>query len=149
MPTLATNKKGLYNYQVLEKFEAGLVLSGAEVKSVKGGQINLNGSYVSLDPKSEAYLIGAHIAPYKQARATQINYDPTRQRKLLLRQREINYLQGKSREKGLTILPISVYTKGSLIKLEMGIARGKRQIDKREIIKKRDTDREIRRTMKR
>ena len=148
MPTLATNKKGLYDYQVLEKFEAGLVLSGAEVKSVKTGQINLSGSYVSLDPTGEAWLVAAHISPYKQARAHQINYDPSRRRKLLLKHQEISYLQGKSREKGLTILPISVYTKGSLIKLELGIARGKKQIDKRDIIKKRDVDREIRRRMK-
>jgi SsrA-binding protein len=149
MPNLATNKKGLADYQVLEKFEAGLVLSGAEVKSAKAGQINLKGSYITIDSSDRPWLIGAHISPYKPASAKQSDYQPTKSRKLLLRKKEINYLRGKSHEKGLTIMPISVYTKGSLIKLEVALAKGKKQYDKRQIIKKREIDREIRRRLKR
>jgi SsrA-binding protein len=149
MANLTTNKQALHDYQVLEKLEAGIVLSGPEVKSVKAGQINLKGSYISVDNKSQVWLINAHIAPYRPAASVQANYDPNQNRKLLLRQKEIDYLRGKSKEKGLTILPISVYTKGSLIKLEIGVARGKKQYDKRETIKKREIDREIRRKLKR
>jgi SsrA-binding protein len=149
MPNLTTNKQALHDYQVLEKIEAGIVLSGPEVKSIKAGQINLKGSYISIDSKSQVWLIGAHIASYKPAASVQANYDPSQNRKLLLRKKEIDYLRGKSKEKGLTILPISVYTKGSLIKLEIGIAKGKKQYDKRETIKKRSIDREIRRRLKR
>ncbi|MFA6322720.1 MAG: SsrA-binding protein SmpB [Candidatus Buchananbacteria bacterium] len=149
MPNLAINKKGLFDYQVLEKFEAGMVLSGAEVKAVKAGQINLTGSYITISATGQASLIGAHISAYKPAASAQKAYQPTQSRHLLLRKKEISYLIGKSREKGLTIMPISVYTKGSLIKLEVGLVRGKKQFDKREIIKKREIDREIRRNLKR
>jgi SsrA-binding protein len=148
MPNLAVNKKGLHDYQVLEKFEAGIALTGPEVKSAKAGQINLTGGYITISALGQAGLIGAHIAPYKPAAAIQASYDPTRTRRLLLRKKEIDYLMGKSREKGLTIMPISVYTKGSLIKLEIGLVRGKKQFDKRESIKKREIDREIKRKLK-
>lgn len=148
MPTLATNKKGLFDYQVLEKFEAGIVLSGPEVKSVKSGQINLKGSYVSVNDAGQVALVNAHVSPYKPAAAVQTGYIPDHSRRLLLTKKEINYLRGKSREKGLTIMPISVYTKGGLIKIEIGLVRGKKQFDKREIIKKREVDREIRRRLK-
>jgi SsrA-binding protein len=148
MPNITTNKQGLHHYQILEKFEAGIVLSGPEVKSVKTGQINLKGSYISIDGQSQAWLVNAHIAPYKPASSLQSNYQPTKNRRLLLHKKDINYLLGKSRQTGLTILPISVYTKGSLIKLEVGLAKGKKKWDKREAIKKRDTDREIRRKLK-
>lgn len=149
MPTLATNKKALHDYLVLEKIEAGIQLSGAEVKSVKGGSVNLKGSYVTIDGGGQAWLIGAHISAYRAAGADQKGYDPTHSRRLLLHKKEIGYLIGKSHERGLTILPISVYTKGSLIKLELAVARGKKQYDKRETIKKRETDRTIRRMLKR
>jgi len=149
MPTLSLNKKGLHDYQVIEKLEAGIALFGPEVKSVKKGQINLTGSYVTIDQKDELKLIGAHINPYKPAAAIQINYDPTRSRKLLVHKKEIDYLRGKSREKGLTIMPISVYTKGGLIKVEIGLVKGKKQFDKREIIKKREVERDLRRKIKR
>ena len=149
MPIIATNKKALHDYQILEKFEAGIVLSGPEVKSVKAGQINLKGSYISIDSKSQAWLVDAHIASYKPAASIQTNYQPSQRRKLLLRKKEIDYLRGKNKEKGLTILAISGYTKGSLIKLEIAVAKGKKQYDKRETIKKREIDREIRRKLKR
>jgi len=149
MSTLATNKKGLHDHQVIEKIEAGIVLSGPEVKSVKAGQINLKGSYISIDGKSQVWLVGAHISAYKPAVSVQTDYQPSGKRKLLIKKKEIDYLRGKGKEKGLTILPISVYTKGSLIKLELGLVKGKKQRDKREIIKKRESDREIRRKMRR
>ena len=148
MPTLATNKQGLHDYKIIKKMETGIVLSGPEVKSVKAGQINLKGSYISIDSKSQAWLVDAHVSSYKQAASSQKNYSPTQKRKLLLHKREIDYLRGKSKEKGLTILPISVYTKGSLIKLGIGIVKGKKKQDKRQIIKKREVDREIRRKLK-
>ncbi len=128
MPTLATNKKGLFDHQILEKFEAGIVLTGPEVKSVKSGQINLKGSYVSTSQTDEVYLVNANISPYKPAAAIQTDYKPEQKRKLLLKKREIDYLRGKSREKGLTIMPISVYTKGSLIKLEIGLVQRKKAV---------------------
>lgn len=146
MPTLTTNKKALHNYHVQEKFEAGIVLTGAEVKSVKGGQINLMGSYISARD-NQLWLINCHISPYKMA-STQQGYNPTHDRKLLLKRKEISSLVGTLTAKGLTVLPISVYTKGSLIKLEIGVCRGKKQYDKRETIKKRDTDRSIQRLLR-
>lgn len=130
------NKKGSFDYEILEKFEAGIVLNGFEVKSIKIGHINLRGSFVTMK-NNEFYLTGANIAPY-QPNNTPLNYDPTRSRKLLLNNKEIKYLIGKSRQKGLTLIPIRVYVSGNLIKLEFGIAKGKKKYDKREIIKKRE-----------
>lgn len=146
MPVIATNKKALHDYEILEKIEAGLVLTGQEVKSVKEGHIRLQGAYVRI-LKGEAWLVGAHIAKYRFAGALP-DYNPERSRKLLLHKRELKYLIGKSQEKGLTIVPISVYTKRGKIKLEIGVARGRRTIDKREIIKKREVKRKIERAMR-
>ena len=146
MPMIVKNKKGLHNFEVLEKLETGIVLTGQEVKSVKQGHFHLDGSYVRLK-KGEVWLIGAEIPKYKLA-GTLADYNPKRDRKLLLRKKEIKYLIGKSEEKGLTLIPISVYTKRSKIKLEIGIARGKKKHDKRESIKKREDDRKIARAMK-
>jgi len=146
MPMIVKNKKGLHNYEVLEKIETGIMLTGQEVKSVKQGHFHLDGSYVRLK-KGEVWLIGAEIPKYKLAGALP-DYNAKRDRKLLLRKKEIKYLVGKSEEKGLTLIPISVYTKRSKIKLEIGIARGKKKHDKRESIKKREDDRKIARAMK-
>jgi len=146
MPMIVKNKKGLHNYEVIEKLETGIVLTGQEVKSVKQGHFHLDGSYVRLK-KGEVWLIGAEIPKYKLAGALP-DYNAKRDRKLLLRKKEIKYLVGKSEEKGLTLIPISVYTKRSKIKLEIGIARGKKKHDKRESIKKREDDRKIARAMK-
>ncbi len=146
MPLLATNKKALHNYHVQDKFEAGIVLTGAEVKSVKAGQINLMGSYISARDNT-LWLVNCHISPYKMA-STQHGYNPTHDRKLLLKRKEISSLIGTLTAKGLTVLPISVYTKGSLIKLEIGVCRGKKQHDKRETIKKRDAKRSMQRLMR-
>lgn len=146
MPNYAQNKKVRFDYEILETLEAGLVLSGQEVKSIRAKQIKLDGSYISLS-HGEAFLKQAHISPYKFA-GTLENYDPDQPRKLLLKKKELAYLAGKSEEKGLTIVPLSVYTKGSKIKIEIGIARGKKIHDKRRILKKRDQDREMRRAVK-
>lgn len=149
MSIINKNKEGLFNYEVLEKYEAGIALTGAEVKAVRLGQISLKGAYVSIDAHEELWLVNCHISPYQPAQGQQQSYNPTKPRKLLLHKKEIGSLLGKNKQKGLTIIPISVYTKRGLIKIEIGLVRGKTQIDKRDLIKKRETEREIRRTLKR
>lgn len=151
MPILAINKRANFDYEILDKYDAGLVLLGHEVKSLRAGNASLGGSYVTFKAGTkglpEAYLINAHISLYKYA-STIKDYDPTRSRKLLLKEKEINYLLGKKKEQGLTIVPLRIYTKNSFLKLEFGIGRGKKNYDKREDIKKRDLDREGRRTIR-
>lgn len=137
--TVATNRKARFEYQLLETFEAGLVLKGTEIKSVRRGQISLQEAYVRTDGK-EAWLVGAHIAPYEHASAFQ--HDPDREKKLLLNKREIRELYDAVRIKGLTIIPVRVYLKGGRAKVEIAIAKGKKKYDKREAIKKRDFERE-------
>ncbi|MDD2731971.1 MAG: SsrA-binding protein SmpB [Candidatus Pacebacteria bacterium] len=143
MKIFSENKKAYFNYRILEEFEAGMILTGHEVKSIKSGKISLDGSYVVLKDQ-EVYLIGANIAPY-QAKNTPKDYDPEKARKLLLNKSEINYLIGKTRQKGLALVPLKIYTKNAKIKMVFGIAKGKKKFDKREDIKKRDTEREIKR----
>lgn len=145
---IATNKDGLFNYEILETYQAGLVLSGPEVKAAKLGQMSLKGAYATIDGQSEAWLVKAYITPYKPAKGAQEKYQPDRPRKMLLHKKEITSLLGKSKQKGLTIIPINVYTKKGLIKADIALARGKTKIDKRETIKKREADREIQRTLK-
>lgn len=146
MTTLAENRKAKFEFEVLETFEAGLELFGYEVKSVKGRRISLEGSYV-FPRRGEFYLVGATIAPY-QPKNTPKDYDQARERKLLLHKKEINYLIGKAATKGLTILPLRVYTKGARIKLEMAIARRRKMHDQRERIKEREAKRKIDREIK-
>ena len=146
MPTLAFNKRAKFDYEILEKFEAGVMLLGHEVKSVRAERMGLMGAYVTIS-RGAAWLVGAHIPKYPQA-GPQPDYDPYRSRKLLLRKRELARLAGKLEQKGLTLVPISVYTKASRIKLEFGLARGKKQFEKKETIKRREVDREIRRSLK-
>ena len=136
------NKKAYFNYEILETFQAGIVLIGQEVKSIKNGRISLAGSYVILKGE-EIFLIGANVPPYQPKNAPR-DYDPKRFRKLLLKKSEIKYLIGKSRQMGLTLIPLKVYTKQQKIKLEFGLAKGKKKVDKREKIKKREIEREIR-----
>lgn len=143
---LANNKKALFDYHILEKMEVGLVLTGPEVKAIRNGQMNLKGAFVTFH-NGNAYLISAHISRYQPA-GKQLDYEPDHSRRLVLHKKEIRYLQGKSQEKGLTIVPISVYTKNRFLKLEIGIAKGKKEFDKRETIKKRDTAKDIRRAIK-
>jgi SsrA-binding protein len=142
MPVLAQNKKARFDYEILETFEAGLVLFGHEVKSARGGHVSLKGSYISFRGDG-LYLISSLISLYKYAGQVK-DYDPNRERKLLVSKKEFGYLAGKRQEKGLTLVPIKLYTKHSFLKLEFGLARGKTQYDKRESIKKRDLDRQIR-----
>jgi SsrA-binding protein len=135
------NKKAYFDYQILEKYEAGLVLIGQEVKSIRAGRINIKGSYVVFKGQ-EPYLLGANIPPYQPKNAPQ-DYNPEKSRKILLNKKEINYLLGKSKEKGLTLIPLKIYGKNAKIKLEFGLAKGKKKYDKRETIRKREIKREI------
>jgi len=142
MPTLARNKRAAYDYDLKEEFEAGLKLTGAEVKSIKSGHAQLDRAHIFLRGE-EAILRGCHISFYKPAGKAD-GYDPERDRQLLLHKKEIRRMIGKAKEAGLTFVPISLYTKGDLVKLSFALARGKRKFEKREAIKKRDVEREIR-----
>lgn len=147
MPVLALNKRANYDYAISDTYEAGIVLFGHEVKSIKTGHVSLKGAFVTVKGMGkklpELFLINAHIPLYAKA-STVKSYDPYRSRKLLLRKKEISHLVGKKNEQGLTLVPTKIYTKRSLIKLEFGIGRGKKKTDKRETIKKRELDRKIR-----
>lgn len=148
MPALATNKRARYDYEISDTYEAGMVLLGHEVKSIKTGHISLKGSFVTIKKNTnkkipEFYLTNAHIPLYKSANQN-IAYNPERPRKLLLHKKQIAHLIGKKQEQGLTLVPLKIYTKHNLIKLAFGIGKGKKKHDKREAIKKRDTDRKIR-----
>jgi SsrA-binding protein len=146
MPNIAENRKVRHDYEILEKLEAGLALTGPEVKSAKGGRLNLKGAFITF-LGDRPMLTNAHIAPYGPA-GPQPQYDPTRSRPLLLHKKQVKHLRARAQEAGLTIVPLSVYTKHHLIKVEVAVARGKKQYDKRAAIKKRDLDREIKRTLK-
>jgi len=146
MRILTENKKAYFNYHILEKFEAGISLIGQEVKSIKLGRINLAGSYVVLKD-SQVFLIGANIPPYQPKNAPP-DYNPERSRKLLLKKSEIKYLIGKAKQKGLTLVPLKVYAKRGKIKLEFGVVKGKKKVDKRELIKRREAEREMERELK-
>ena len=146
MTVLAYNKRANFDYLISDKYEAGLVLTGQEVKSVKLGHISLKESFVTVKG-SELFLTNAHITPYAHAGEIK-NYDPTRSRKLLLKAAEIRRLIGKVRTEGLTLVPISVYTKKRLIKLEFGVGKGKKQFDKRQDIAKKEVERKMKRAMR-
>lgn len=146
MKILAENRKARFDYEILEKFEAGMVLIGQEVKSIKLGRMSLKGSYVILR-EEEPYLIGANIPPYQPKNAPP-DYEAERSRKLLLTKSEIKHLIGKTKQKGLTLVPLRVYTKRGKIKLEFGIGKGRKKADKRELIKKREAERELERELK-
>ena len=149
--SIAENKKAYFDYEMLEKFEAGLVLSGQEVKALRTRSTSLAGTYILIkrdkNGLAEAFWIGGNIPPYQPENADK-GYDPRRDRKLLLNREEIDYLLQKTTERGLTLVPISVYTKTHKIKLEFGLAKGKKKFDKRETIKKREVDRKIRNELK-
>ncbi|MCS6800674.1 MAG: SsrA-binding protein SmpB [Chloroflexota bacterium] len=142
---LAVNRKAFHDYFIDETFEAGIALSGTEIKSVRKGNINLRDGYVRPEG-GEMWLLGVHIAPYEQGNI--YNHDPRRPRKLLLHRREIDYLTSKVKEKGLTIVPLRVYIKNDVAKVAIGLARGKKQHDKREAIAEREARREIERALK-
>ncbi len=142
---ISNNKKAYHDYFIDEKIEAGIELFGTEVKSVRGGAVNLKDSYVSLKT-GEAILIGMHISPYEQGNI--FNRDPLRERRLLLHKKEIARLIGKTKEKGYSLIPLSVYFSGSLVKIELGLARGKKAYDKRDAIAERDAKRNMDRAVK-
>jgi SsrA-binding protein len=143
---LAENKKAFFDYSSLETFEAGIVLNGFEVKSIKLGRANLQGAFVVFKDE-DPYLLNASVPPY-QPNNTPGNYDEKRTRKLLLNKSEIKYLIGKSAQKGLTLVPLRMYTNQGKIKIEIAVAKHKNKFDKREVLKKRTTDKEIRREIK-
>ena len=140
------NRKARHDYEVLDSFEAGIVLRGSEVKSLRLGNANLQDSYAYMN-NAEVWLSGMHISPYEQANI--LNHDPLRERKLLLHKKEIRKLIGKTTEKGLTLIPLKVYFKNGRAKVEVGICRGRRSYDKRAAIAKRETEREMRRQFSR
>ncbi len=151
MPQLVINKKASFDYEIQDKYEAGLVLFGHEVKAVRAGQVSLKGSYISVrteQGKPELYLVNCQISPYKNA-GPMPNYNQFRERKLLLKKGEINYLLGKKLTEGLTLIPLKIYTNHSFLKLEFAVAKGKKKYDKRETIKKRDVERRLRTLTKR
>ncbi|MFA5155585.1 MAG: SsrA-binding protein SmpB [Patescibacteria group bacterium] len=151
MPQLAQNRKASFDYELLEKYEAGLVLYGHEVKSVRAGQVSLKGSFISLRShhgRPEFYLLGCQISPYKQA-GPMPDYNQRRERKLLLKKGEIKRLVGRQQTEGLTLIPLQIYTNHSFLKLEFAVARGKKKYDKREAIKKREVERSLRSLTKR
>ena len=139
------NKKARYNYTIEDTFEAGMVLRGTEVKSLRNGKANLVDSYATINGE-EAWLTHCHIDPYTPA--TQFNHHPMRKRKLLLHKKEINKLIGKTQEKGCTLVPLKVYFKNGKAKVDLGIAKAKKLYDKRATLKKQESDREIDRAMK-
>ena len=139
------NKKARYDYEIFEKYEAGIVLTGNEIKSIRKGSCNLKDSYVIIKD-SEVYILGMHISNYKEGSIT--NLDETRTRKLLLNKSEINKLQGKVEIKGYTIIPVKLYFVNNRAKLEIAVAKGKHTYDKKDAIKKRDNERESARELK-
>ena len=142
---VATNRKAYHEYSFQDTFEAGLVLRGTEIKSIRGGRVSLQEGYVLFE-NGEAWLVNVHIAPYEPA--SRENHDPKRKRKLLLHRREIDRLSARVQEKGLTVIPLRLYLKDGRAKLEIGLGRGKKQYDKRETIARRDSERQVQRAIK-
>jgi SsrA-binding protein len=141
---VATNRKARHDYHIEDTLEAGMVLTGSEIKSVRAGQVNLRDSYAIIR-NGEIWLMNAHIAPYQQA--SYENHEAKRERKLLLHRREINRLTGKLHEQGLTLVPLKIYLKNSRAKIELGLARGKKEYDKRQTLRERDDRRQIDRAL--
>ena len=146
MPTLATNKKARHDFELLEEFEGGLKLSGPEVKSVRAGNVSLTGSFLTIE-RGQLILKNTHIGPYAPA-GPMNDPDTRRSRKVLVHKRELNRLRAKHEAERLTIVPISLYTSGGFVKLGFALARGKKKHEKRETLKKRDVERELRARMK-
>ena len=138
---IAKNPLAYHNYTISEKIETGIVLSGTEIKSIRNGKVNLKDSYAGIK-NGECFIYGMHISPYEHGNI--FNKDPLRDRKLLLNRREINKLIGLTKQKGYSLVPISLYFKGNLVKVELGIGKGKKLYDKREDIAKKDAERRIR-----
>jgi SsrA-binding protein len=144
--TVADNRKARHDYFIEENYEAGLALTGSEIKSVRGGRVNLRGGYARV-LNGEIWLYDVHISPYEQS-GTHYNHQPTRPRKLLLHRREISRILGQVERQGFTLVPLRIYFKGRRAKVDLGLARGKKLYDKREDIAKRESKRDIERAMK-
>ncbi len=142
---IAKNPTAYHNYSIEDKIEAGIVLFGTEIKSIRAGKVNLKDSYANIK-NGEVYISGMHISPYEHGNI--FNKNPLRDRKLLLNKREINRLIGLTKQKGYTLIPISIYFKGNFVKLELGIGKGKKLYDKRQDIAKKDAERKINQAMK-
>jgi len=142
---IAVNRKARYDYQIEDSLEAGIVLKGSEIKSIRAGKVNLSDAYAGPE-KGELWLYNCHIATYDAASYN--THEPKRPRKLLLHRKELDILAAKVKQKGLTLVPLKLYTKRGVAKLELGVARGKKVYDKREAIARRDADREMERAMK-
>lgn len=141
---IAKNPVAYHNYNIEDKFEAGIVLTGTEIKSIRAGKVNLKDSYAGFK-NGECYAYSMHISPYEQGNI--FNKDPLRDRKILLNKREINKLFGKVKQDGYSLIPISLYFKGSIVKLELGLGKGKKLYDKRQDIAKKDAERRIQRAI--
>jgi SsrA-binding protein len=146
MKVFSENKKAGFDYEIIERYEAGMVLFGQEVKSIKTGHINLSGAYVTLNGE-EPFLVGVKVPPYQPNNAGS-GYNEDRQKKLLLNKKEINYLIGKTKVKGFSLVPLKIYENNGRIKLEFGLAKGKRKYDKKEKTKDRDVEREVNRELR-
>jgi SsrA-binding protein len=144
--TVATNRKAYHNYHIEEGIEAGIVLTGTEIKSIRAGRVSLGDAYIRAEA-GELWLVNAHIARYDAA--SYLSHEPTRPRKLLLHRKQISSLIGKVRERGFTLVPVRLYIKDSIAKVDVALARGKKQFDKREAIARREVEREIGRVLKR
>ena len=144
--TITTNRKAYHNYHVQDSVEAGIVLTGTEIKSIRAGRVNLGDAYVRAEGR-ELWLLNAHIARYEAG--SYLSHEPTRRRKLLLHRKQIDNLTGRMREKGLTLVPLKLYLKGSVAKVEIALGKGKKLYDKRETIARRETERKIRQAIKR
>lgn len=142
---IAQNRKARYEYTILETIEAGIVLKGTEIKSIRAGRINLKDGYASIRD-GEIWLYNVHIAPFEQG--NQFNHDPVRPRKLLMKKKQIDSLYGEIKQGGNTLVPLKVYIKNGFAKVLIGLAKGKKQYDKRETIKRREQDRQMRRAIK-
>lgn len=145
MEIIAKNRKAYFQYEILEKIEAGVVLTGTEIKSIRNRDVSINESFAHLN-NGEIFVYEMHVGQYKQGNRQ--NHEPKRVRKLLLHKREIAKIAGKIKQKGYTMIPLSLYFKEGVVKVELALVRGKTKIDKREDIKKRDIDREIQRAMR-
>jgi SsrA-binding protein len=143
---LATNRKALHDFQILEKLEAGIILTGTEVKSIKQGHVSIQEGYIHIDERLEAWLVGSTVQPYEQGNI--FNHNQTRERKLLMHRKEIERLYAKTREKGLTIVPLKLYLSKGNVKLRIGLAKGKNVVDKRETLKERESTRDTQRAMR-
>ncbi len=142
---IARNKKALHDYHIVDSWEAGIVLLGPEVKSIRGGRVNLQDAFARVE-RSELWLYGMHVSPYDPA--SRWNTDPDRPRKLLLHRGQIRRLIGATTEKGLTLIPLDIYLKGGLVKTTIALARGKKQHDKRETLRRKEAEREIERALR-